>query len=132
MNTEMPIKKIKTSKIVYVRPEDTMMRVEDIFDNFSIHHILVVENEILRGIISKSDLLKVYISHANEGKVPDRNKIFANDIMTQDPITLDTEDTIGLAADLFLSNKIHSVPVLNGDQLSGIITNHDLLKYCFR
>ncbi|MBK7634741.1 MAG: CBS domain-containing protein [Saprospiraceae bacterium] len=74
----------------------------------------------------------MYISHANEGKVPDRNKIFARDVMTQDPITLDTEDTIGLAADLFLSNKIHSVPVLNGDQLSGIITNHDLLKYCFR
>lgn len=132
MNTELPIKKIKTSKIVFVKPDDTMLKVEEIFDNFSIHHLLVVENETLCGIISKSDLLKVYRSYTNDGKVVDRSKIIASDFMTKDPITLDTEDTIGLAADLFLSNKIHSVPILNGDQLSGIITNHDLLKYCFR
>jgi CBS domain-containing protein len=132
MNTELPIKKIKSSKIVFVKPDDTMLKVEEIFDNFSIHHILVVENEALCGIISKSDLLKVYITHTNEGKIPERSIILAEQIMTKDPITLDTEDTIGLAADLFLSNKIHSVPVLNGDQLSGIVTNHDLLKYCFR
>lgn len=132
MNTELPIKKIKSSKIVCVNREDTMLKVEEIFDNFSIHHVLVVENETLYGIISKSDLLKVYRKNADDGVVPQRNNILAKDLMTKDPITLDTEDTIGLAADLFLSNKIHSVPVLNGDQLSGIVTNHDLLKYCFR
>lgn len=132
MNTETPIKKIKTSKIIYVSPSDTMMKVEEIFESLPIHHILVLESETLRGIISKSDLLRVYRSFAAEGTIPDRHNLKAEDIMTADPITLDTEDTIGLAADIFLLNKIHSIPVLNGDQLSGIITNHDLIKYCFK
>lgn len=132
MNTETPIKKIKTSKIVYVSPKDTMMKVEEIFEAVPIHHILVVEMDTLRGVISKSDLLRVYRDSAREGKIPDRHAILAEDIMTADPITLDTEDTVGLAADIFLVNKIHSIPVLNGDQLTGIITNHDIIKYCFR
>lgn len=132
MNTETPIKKIKTSKIIYVLPNDTMMKVEEIFESLPIHHILVIENESLRGIISKSDLLRVYRNCAADGTIPDRHKLKAEEIMTTDPITLDTEDTIGLAADIFLSNKIHSIPVFNGDQLSGIVTNHDIIKYCFR
>lgn len=132
MNTETPIKKIKTSKIIYVSPTDTMMKVEEIFESLPIHHILVLESETLLGIISKSDLLRVYRSFAAEGTIPDRHNLKAEDIMTADPITLDTEDTIGLAADIILANKIHSIPVLNGDQLSGIITNHDIIKYCFK
>ena len=105
MNTETPIKKIKTSKIIYVSPTDTMMKVEEIFESLPIHHILVLESEALRGIISKSDLLRVYRSFAAEGTIPDRHNLKAEDIMTADPITLDTEDTIGLAADIFLLNK---------------------------
>ncbi len=132
MNTEIPLKKIKSSKIVYVSPGDTMMKVEEIFEALPIHHLLVLENENLRGVISKEDLLQVYRQAVSEGKLPDRSAILAEDIMTKDPITLDTEDTIGLAADIFLANKIHSIPILNGDQLSGIITNHDLIKYCFK
>jgi len=132
MNTEIPLKKIKSSKIVYVSPGDTMMKVEEIFEALPIHHLLVLENENLRGVISKEDILQVYKKAVSEGKLPDRSAILAEDIMTKDPITLDTEDTIGLAADIFLANKIHSIPILNGDQLSGIITNHDLIKYCFK
>jgi len=132
MNTEIPVKRIKTSKIVYVQPTDTMMKVEEVFAALPIHHILVVENEKLKGVISKSDLLKVYRKYVTEGLLPDRTSILASDIMTENPITLDTEDTIGLAADIILTNQIHSIPILNGDQLSGIITNHDILKYCFK
>ena len=131
MNTELPIKRIKTSRIIFVNPSDTMLKIEEIFDAYPIHHILVVENENLFGVISKSDLLKLYKASAEQGIIPQRDRIKASEIMTQNPITLDTEDSIGLAADIFLSNKFHSIPVLNGDQLAGIITNHDLIKYCF-
>jgi CBS domain-containing protein len=132
MNTELPIKKIKSSKIIYVSPGDSMVKAEEIFKTLNLHHVLVVENESLLGVVSKSDLLKVYQNAAEKGIVPDRHHIPVSEIMTPNPITLDTEDTIGLAADIFLANKIHSIPVLNGEQLSGIVTNHDLIKYCFR
>ncbi|MFZ1749784.1 MAG: CBS domain-containing protein [Saprospiraceae bacterium] len=132
MNTEVPIKRIKTSKIIYVNPNDTMMKVEEVFDTLPIHHLLVLENDQLQGVISKSDLLKVYRKAAKDGVIIDRSTVEAKDFMTDQPITLDVEDTIGLAADIFLANKIHSIPILNGTQLSGIITNHDIIKFCFK
>jgi CBS domain-containing protein len=132
MNTETPIKRIKTSKVVFVAPLDTMIKVEDIFETLSIHHILVLDHDKLCGVISKSDLLTVYRNAVVAGNFPDRTSIKAKEIMTSNPVTLDVEDTIGLAADIFLTNKIHSIPVLNGNQLAGIITNHDIIKFCFR
>ncbi len=132
MNTEKIIKNIITTKIIYVGPEDTMQKVEMIFDEFTIHHILVVEDTKLIGIISKNDLLQVYKSFADRNEVPNRAEVKVSSFMTHDPICLEVDDTIGLAADIFLSNKIHSVPVMNGKDLAGIITNHDLMKYCFR
>ncbi|KXK36329.1 MAG: CBS domain-containing protein [Saprospiraceae bacterium] len=132
MNTEKSIKSILTTKILAIAPDDTMLKIEEIFDTFPIHHILVTVGNELKGIISKHDVLHVYQYHADQGQVPDRSKITAGDIMTEDPITLDVDDTLGLAADIFLSNKIHSIPILNGFELAGIITNHDLMKECFK
>ncbi len=132
MNSETPIKKIVNTHVVFVLPTDTMQRVEDIFATMHIHHVLVLENEALVGVISKSDLLNVYTETANERKVVDREKIIASELMTPDPIVLDIDDTIGLAADIFLSNKIHSIPIVNGSKLAGIITNHDLIKFAFQ
>lgn len=132
MNTEITLKKINTSKIIYVSPKDSILKVEEIFDTISIHHILVLEGETLKGVISKTDLLRMYKESVAKGILPDRSAIKAEEIMTSDLITLDVDDTIGLAADIFLSNKVHSIPLFDGDRLAGIITNHDIIKYCFK
>jgi len=132
MNTEITLKKINTSRIIYVSPEDSILKVEDIFDTISIHHILVLEGETLKGVISKSDLLRMYKESVAKGILPNKSDIKAGDIMTSNLITLDVDDTVGLAADIFLSNKVHSIPLFDGDKLAGIITNHDIIKYCFK
>ena len=44
---------------------------------------------------------------------------------------LEPDDTIGLAADIFLANKFHALPVVEDERLVGIVTTHDLLKYSF-
>lgn len=131
MNTETILKKINTSKIIFVSPNDSISKVEEIFDLMPIHHVLVLDGEMLVGVISKSDLLKMYKDHITNGILPNRSEIRAKQIMTSDLITLDVDDTIGLAADIFLSNKVHSIPLFDGNKLAGIITNHDIIKYCF-
>lgn len=132
MNSETPLKKIVNTHIIFVKPKDNLAKVEEIFANMHIHHILVLENEELIGVISKSDLLNLYTEYTNDNKLVNRITTLAEDIMTPDPISLDLEDTVGLAADIFLSNKIHSIPILNGTRLAGIITNHDLIKFAFQ
>lgn len=131
MNTEKSIRHIMTTNIVAVKPDDSIMKVEELFQHVPIHHVLVTENKKLVGIVSKLDLLKLYRKELKAEKVLDRSKIFVQNIMTVNPVTIDCDDTIGLAADIFLANTFHSLPVVDGNELVGIITNHDLIKYAF-
>lgn len=131
MNSEKNIRHIMTTNIVAVRSDDSIMKIEELFLHVPIHHVLVTENKKLVGIVSNHDLLKFYRKEIKEEKVLDRSKILVKNIMTVNPVTVDCDDTIGLAADIFLANTFHSLPVVDGKELVGIITNHDLIKYAY-
>ncbi len=49
-------------------------------------------------------------------------------IMTKDLVTLSPDDTLGQARDIFLVNRIHHLPVVEGKKLVGIVTPWDLFK----
>jgi CBS domain-containing protein len=96
----------------------------------------VLDQDRLIGIISKSDFYRISyaISFDWTGKesVDERAHVFtAKDIMTRYPMQLHPDDTIGLAADIFLSNRFHALPVVDGESLVGIVTSHDLIALAF-
>jgi CBS domain-containing protein len=119
-----------STEIIKVHPDDTLYKVEKIFDTFPIHHILVVDKYELKGVITHQDLLRLYRKELTENLI-DRTALLVKNAMTPNPLTLDCDDSIGLAADIFMANKFHSVPVLDGQDLVGILTNHDLLKFAY-
>ena len=52
------------------------------------------------------------------------------DVMTTKLAKLSQHDKIGTAAEIFLDNRFHALPVVKDDNiLIGIITSHDVLKY---
>lgn len=131
INAESPIKEIMTSEVYTVSPGDRLIKANDIFEEKGFHHLLVVENHELVGILSKTDLLNYFWKQAGNNREVRNSEILIRDLMTPNPITIDSDDTIGLAADIFLSNKLHSLPVLDGDELVGVVTSYDLLKFSF-
>ena len=137
MNPSDAVSKIMTSDLVTVRPDAKLEEVHKLFGEFPFHHIPVVDSGMkLKGIISKQDLLRVAYRLAKKttGKTYTEiayHTILVQEVMTNDPIQLDPDDTIGLAADIFLANKFHSLPIVEQDELVGIITTHDLLKFIF-
>ncbi len=42
-----------------------------------------------------------------------------------------TDTCYGLAADIFLANKFHALPIVEDGILIGLVTSHDLLQYSF-
>ncbi len=132
MNTEASVREIMSHDVITVDVDDRLMKIEEIFKLHQIHHVPVVEEGSLVGIISYKDILKLLREALHQRQDLDGSRITARDIMTKDPIALDCDDSIGLAADIILVNKFHSLPVLDGEELAGIVTNHDLLKYCFK
>lgn len=126
-----------TTELVTVSPETTAREVKDLFDKNSFHHLPVVApGNKLQGIISRKDVAKVayVLSLRTSGKTyseKEYKRLTASDLMTQYPLSLDPDDTIGLAADIFLANKFHALPIIDDDELIGLVTTHDLLKYSF-
>lgn len=138
MDPSKAIREIMTTNLVTVRPEAKAGQVEEIFENNSFHHLPVVSaGNKLEGIISREDFLKIgYVLSLNTGGRTYSEKEYevlrAKDFMTKYPVVLDPDDTIGLAADIFLANKFHALPIIEDNELQGMITTHDLLMYSFK
>jgi acetoin utilization protein AcuB len=137
MNPNISISKIMTADTISVKTTDSLPVVEKIFKQFRIHHLPVIDKDhFVVGIISKTDLLSFLkqLSLNSSGKLYSKftaDNSTAEEIMTPEPMVVDPDDTIGLAADIFLANTIHALPVVEDNKLVGIITTHDLLKYAF-
>lgn len=137
MNPNITVQEIMTRNPVTVQPNTSLAEVRELFSKNSFHHVPVagVGGELV-GIISREDFFKVAYVLSIEANKSARAKshfhsLVAEDIMTKYPLQLSPDDTIGLAADIFLANKFHAVPIVEDGQLVGIVTSHDLLSFSF-
>lgn len=135
----LPVSGIMTKKLITVIPTDSLQVVNDIFENHNIHHIPVVRHLDLVGIISKTDFYKAIhgAKLENEESAVNYNKtIFskfkAEDIMTKHVVIINSNDKIGVAAEIFLENYFHAIPIVNDDkELVGIVSSYDIVKLFF-
>lgn len=133
MNILTPISAIMTTDLITVNPKDTISSVKDKFDSHSIHHLPVVRYKELVGIISKSDLLYFMKGmRTNETGSMDKNALrlshyFAKDIMTVGLATVEPKEPIRTVLEIFKENILHALPVVQDDELIGIITTHDII-----
>lgn len=51
------------------------------------------------------------------------------DVMTKDPVTVTPFETIGQADELMYENKFRQLPVVEGEELVGIITDRDIRSF---
>ena len=51
------------------------------------------------------------------------------DVMTKDPLTVMPSETIGQADELMTTNRIRQVPVVQGHELIGIVTDRDIRSF---
>lgn len=133
MNILAPISSIMTKNLITVNPEEKLVAIKDIFDKHAIHHIPVVKFKNIVGMISKSDFLhfmRGYSQNAEDQFVDSaRLRTFkAEDIMTRGLAKLDHRDPIRSAIDIFKINRFHAVPILDGEELVGIVTTYDIIK----
>jgi acetoin utilization protein AcuB len=57
------------------------------------------------------------------------NWIKVIDVMTKDPLTVTPTETIGQADELMNTNKIRQLPVVQGKDLVGIVTDRDIRSF---
>ena len=129
----MNIESIMTKKVITVNMDITLMVICRIFEKEKFHHLLVMEDNILFGVISDRDVLKALSPFLNTLAEQVRDlltlKKKAHQIMNRNPITITKEASLENAAQLMLKNTISCLPVVSPDgHVEGIITWKDLLK----
>lgn len=133
MNILDPISVIMTQNPVTVAVDDSLSVVAKIFGTHKIHHIPVVENGVLAGMISKSDFLffKRGFSDSESDKSLEEvrmNNYTAKDIMTRKLAKLEPGDKINVAIEVFKENLFHGIPVVENNKVVGIVTTYDIIK----
>lgn len=131
------IRDIMTTDLKVVQLHTPFSKIKEIFDTETFHHLPVVDNmAMIKGIITKNDLAHLtYQMSLNTGGEVYSKKWYeglkAKDVMTKNPVVVNPEDSVELAADLFLENVYHALPVMEDGVLVGIVTSHDLLVYTY-
>lgn len=132
MNILAPVSTIMTKDLLTVNPKDNLKVVKEIFEQNRLHHIPVVRHKKIVGLISKTDLL-YFLKGANPEKEKVRNeklleKFCAEDIMTTGLAKLESDDRINVALEVFKENLFHAIPIVDEEELCGIVTTYDVIK----
>jgi acetoin utilization protein AcuB len=118
---------------VLVSMDDTLAKLHDIFDTHQFHHLLVVENKRLVGVVSDRDYLKA-ISPNIDKDIATRKELATlnkrvHQIMNHHPVTVNAADSIQVAVEKFRDNNVSCLPVLDdNDRVVGILSWRNLLR----
>lgn len=122
----MPVSKLMRAHVIYVTPETALLEVIQLFRTRRIRHLPVAVDRRLFGMIADRDALRVVgTAEVSEGRVIPR---IAREIMNPDVLTTELNTPLREAMREMLTNGIHSLPVMLGDELTGIITVTDYLR----
>ena len=129
---ELFVADIMVTRVVTIEMDDRLALAKEIFDQASFHHLPVVDEGILYGMLSERDLLRAISPHL--GAIGETNRDQetlhkrVHQVMTRDPVTISPHKRIDEASELILKHGIGSLPVLEDGKLVGIVTWKDLLR----
>ena len=124
---------VMRTEITTVAPKTTLVAAQEILEQKKINHLLIVDdgNDLL-GIVSDRDLKKSWASSATTLSKNELmyllDQVTVADIMTKKTLTITPATTIERAALLMNQHRINALPVLEKDELVGIITSRDVMR----
>ena len=92
---------------------------------------VVTRDHMLVGILTMSDIqrtIPLFFQGADLATDLLLNDQKVQQVMTQDPITIDPDDTIRDAAELMLEYQISGLPVVENGRVVGVITESDIFR----
>lgn len=135
MNYQKSVTQFMTRDVITVNRTSSCKTAKDLMDENGIHHLLVVdEDEKLAGIISYGDIIYLLKSQDNDGFESYRNEMRlkmykVEEVMSSNLITLQHDDVILTALQIYHHDKINALPVLKDGEIAGILTVFDIIKH---
>jgi acetoin utilization protein AcuB len=125
-----------TETVVVLESDRTVSEARDCFSHYSIHHLPVVRQGKVVGMLSSADLMKLDRfmpeAAADRARFPDE-RISIEQLMRTPVISLKTHASIAEAAELMKDAGVHAAPVVDGaDRVIGMVTTSDVIQCLLR
>ena len=128
----MAVKDFMTRKVVYISPDTTIAHAADIMRDQKLHRLPVIENDKLVGLVTEGTIAEASPSKATSLSIYEMNyllnKTKVKDVMIHDVVTVSKYASLEDATYLMLKNKIGILPVVDNEQVYGVITDRDIFK----
>jgi len=131
MRPEEPVSRIMTEAVVVIEADRPVSEVLDCFLQYPIHHLPVVRQRKVVGMLSSADLRK--LEHFVPKTITDRaafldERLSIEQLMHRPVLSLQPHASVAEAAERMTEMGVHAVPVVDdSDLVIGIVTTSDVI-----
>jgi len=126
----MKIKEIMSSPVYVISPDETVARARNLMLRHKIGRLVLVENNKPIGIVTKKDISRRLDQAEPAWRRRPIDSIPIRQVMTESLITIYPDASPKQLSQLMIENNIGGLPVVNNkDEVIGIVTKWDLIKY---
>jgi CBS domain-containing protein len=124
MKTVQQILNVKPLQVFSVTESTSVLEALHLMMEKNISALLITEDQRLLGIFTERDYARKIILH---GKSSADTPV--KEVMTADPITVKSTDSIDLCMEIMTEKHIRHLPVANEGQLLGMVSIGDVVKF---
>ena len=114
----------RSGAVIAARREDNVRAVVDLLAQHRIGAVPVVEGDVIVGIFSERDLVRLMSAYGVEAL--DRTLV---EVMTKSPVTCETKMPVMGALSQMTQRRIRHLPVVDDGRLVGFVSIGYLVKY---
>jgi CBS domain-containing protein len=133
MKKREPVKDIMTTNVFTVQENEKLARVIELFRKHKIRHLPVMSGKKISGMISRTDINRLTFGALFENQEGADEAILEilsiTQVMTSKPKVVSISDSVKDVAEIFAKEEFHALPVVEGEELKGIVTTTDVIKY---
>ncbi|MBP6181452.1 CBS domain-containing protein [Flavobacterium sp.] len=114
----------KKGKEVYsILSTNTVYEALTVMSEKNIGAILIIEDGILKGVLSERDYARKIVLKAKSSK-----KALVHEIMESDVVTVKPSDNLEYCMELMSNKRVRHLPVIENNTVIGIISISDVVK----
>lgn len=137
MIRKAPVTTIMTENVITLKKSDSLETAEKLFKKHHIRHIPVVRGDVIIGMLSYTDLLRISFADSVYDDDDHVDSIVYNmfsieQVMAKKIVSVSPSNSIKEVAEILAKSEFHALPVVDKNILVGIVTTTDLINYLLK
>lgn len=135
MTDRRRVRDLMSTQVQTIERNEALSIAQDVMQMERIRHLVVVDEDSpgeVAGVLSQRDLflgsLARVLGYGSAGARKVLESVPVKDVMATDPVTVGPDTPVHQAAALMLERGIGCLPVVDGEELVGILTEGDFVR----